>query len=127
MLLRCQAFRRRGQPGRPGDQLAIRPQHLVVDTVLGIDAQRFDRDRRQVELEPAAGAAKVTGNRKDRIEKRAVVGLGRRIERDAIGNEASRHNQQQQRADQPIGEMRAKARLHPGLRPYSRIHAPCES
>jgi len=32
-----------------------RAQHLVIDTILGIDAQRFDRDRRQVELEAAAG------------------------------------------------------------------------
>ena len=65
--------------------------------------------------------------RKHRVEQRAVVCLVRGIERDAIGNEASRRNQQQQRADEPIGEMLSKARLHPGLRPCSRIHAPCES
>ena len=127
MRLRGQALRRRGQPRRPGDQLAIRPQHLIVDTVLGIDAQRFDRDRRQVELEAAAGMAKMAGNRKHRIQKRTVVGLGCGAERDAVGDEASRRNEQQQGTDEPVGEVSAKARLHPDLRPCSRIHAPCES
>jgi len=84
VLVGRQALGRRRQLRRSGYQLALGPEHLVVDAVLGIDAQRFDRDRRKVELEPVAGTANVTGDREHGVEQGAVVGFGGRVEGDAV-------------------------------------------
>jgi hypothetical protein len=68
MLFRSQVLRRCRQPRRSGNQVAIGPQHLIVDPVFGIDAQFVVALANSGGLLAHRRTAKMAGNRKHRVE-----------------------------------------------------------